>query len=134
MLVPPAELPGNQKGLWRFPSEIPLALLAALALGLLAVSSRRRPRQTIFAAAALIAALSTGCHHGSTVNPATPLGMTTLNISGIALDANGNSLGTSRTILGVDGQGFIIDVIASTGNGGGGGGILGGVSRRQNGF
>ena len=61
--------------------------------------------------------------------------MTDLNISGIALDANGNSFGTSRTILGVVGQGFIIDVIQSAGNGGGGGGgILGGVSRRQNGF
>ena len=135
MLVPHPRSPGNHQGLWRFPSGIPLALLAALALGLFAVSSRRRPQQTIFAAAALVAALLTGCHHGSAVSSATPLGMTDLNISGIALDANGNSLGTSRTIVGVVGQGFIIDVIQSTGNGGGGGGgILGGVSRRQNGF
>ena len=95
-----------------FPAGISLALLAALALGLFAASSRTRRQQTIFAGAALVAALLTGCHHGgSTISSATPTGTYAINVQGIAVDANGNSLKTSRIIQATNGSGFVLDVI-----------------------
>jgi hypothetical protein len=112
----PEPPPGARRFLWRFvwnfPGGVSLALLGALALGMFAAASRRRKHQTIFASAALVAALLTGCHHGSTAaSPATPTGTTAINIQGIALDANGNSLNTSRVIQGTNASGFILDVI-----------------------
>lgn len=51
-------------------------------------------------AIALFTLALTGCHkkNGSIVGSATPTGATVLTVTGSALDANGNSLGASRTL------------------------------------
>jgi hypothetical protein len=85
----------------------PLALLVFAALGAIALviaillitaaGSRRRVAPIVMGAG-FAAAILAGCHHKSAaVTTATPTGMTDLNILGSALDANGNSLNTSRT-------------------------------------
>jgi hypothetical protein len=86
------------------------ALIAIMAIALGMVMRRAR-RSMIFAAAAVIAVFI-GCHHGKVTSQATPVGATTLNIQAVALDANGNSLNTSRVIQGEQGVGFVLDVIA----------------------
>lgn len=79
-------------------------LAAFAALGLLTVgfalpgarSHRRLP--LTFACVGIAAAILTGCHHHSAiVTTATPTAATNLTILGNALDANGNSLNTSRS-------------------------------------
>lgn len=83
-----------------------LLILAALgAIGLLAaafatpqIADSKKRVPLIFACAALAAAVLTGCHHhGATITTATPTGVTSLKILGSAIDANGNSLNTSRS-------------------------------------
>ena len=88
------------------PIYLALLLLAAFgAIGLLiaafatleSADSRKRV-PLIFVCAGLAAAILTGCrHHAAIVTTATPVGVTTLKILGSAIDANGNSLNTSRS-------------------------------------
>jgi hypothetical protein len=54
----------------------------------------------VLGAIALVTLALTGCHkkNGSIVGSATPTGATVLTVTGSALDANGNSLGASRTL------------------------------------
>jgi hypothetical protein len=105
---PTGKYPGSPlaAGLGTATSRYPaLSLLAALgAIGPLVAGlaapykGRSRTRlPLIFACAGLAALILTGCHHhAAQVTAATPTGVTNLNVLGNALDANGNSLNTSR--------------------------------------
>ena len=105
---------------WPLSSALLLGLLAAAALGVRVAAWRRRKSSVIFAAAAMLALVLAGCHHGGAgVTSATPLGVSSINIQGIATDASGNTLNTSRIIQGTQGTGFLLDVIANAGTGGG---------------
>ncbi len=98
-----------------FPAPLILAILGTIALligWILAeigsVKGRRRV-PLVFAAAGIVAAALTGCHHSTAPgSPATPLGTTTMTFEAPALDANGNSLNASRP-----GPQIILDIVQS---------------------
>jgi hypothetical protein len=81
-----------------------LALLAAMAFiaggaySLVGATSRRMP--LLLGILVLAFAGLVGCHKksGSITRPGTPSGTATMTIVGTALDANGNSLGASRSL------------------------------------
>jgi hypothetical protein len=84
---------------------ISIALLATTFLAIRAFSRvcdgvKHANLRVGLAAIALFTLALTGCHkkNGSIVGSATPTGATVLTVTGSALDANGNSLGASRTL------------------------------------
>lgn len=106
---------------WRFPSRMWPAIFAVLALllGWLSAEPQRfAGRKRVPIALAIVGfAVATlmGCHHGngSIIGPATSVGTTNMIAIGKAVDANGNSLNTSRAMPQIT-----LDVIAQP-NGGG---------------
>lgn len=84
------------------PAVFVFAALGAIGLLVIAFSGeaaagRRRRSAVIVMCAGFSAAILTGCHHhGATTTTATPNAATTLTVLGNAIDANGNSLNTSR--------------------------------------
>ena len=105
----------------RFPSPLWPATFAALALflGWLSIAtgepSERKRLPVPLAIAGFAAAALMGCHHGngSIIGPATTVGTTNMIATGKAMDANGNSLNTSRSMPQIT-----LDVIAQSTGGG----------------
>ena len=106
----------------RFPSRLLLATFVAfvLFLGWLSAATeesagRKRLPFSLAIAGFAVAALM-GCHHGkgNIIGPATTVGTTTMTVTGKALDANGNSLNTSRPMPQI-----MLDVVAQPSGGGG---------------
>jgi len=84
---------------------ISIALLVATFLSMRAFSRdfegvKHAKFRVVLVAIALVTLALTGCHkkNGSIVGSATPTGATVLTVTGSALDANGDSLGASRTL------------------------------------
>jgi sugar lactone lactonase YvrE len=106
----------------RFPSPLLLATFAAfvLFLGWLSAateeSAGRKRLPVSLAIAGFAVAILMGCHHGkgNIIGPATTVGTTTMTVTGAALDANGNSLNTSRPMPQI-----MLDVVAQPSGGGG---------------
>ena len=92
----------------------------ALFLGWLSTAAGELARRTrvpvALALAGFTVAVLMGCHHGngSIVGPATTVGTTTMIVTGKAVDANGNSLNTSRPMPEI-----MLDVVAQPTGGGG---------------
>jgi sugar lactone lactonase YvrE len=106
----------------RFPPPLLLATCAAFALflgWLNATTEEPAGRKSLpftLAIAGFAVAVLMGCHHGKSniIGPATTVGTTTMTFTGKALDANGNSLNTSRPMPQIT-----LDVVAQPTGGGG---------------
>jgi sugar lactone lactonase YvrE len=106
----------------QFPPPLLLATFAAIALFLGRLSATtgestgRKGLPFTLAIAGFAVAILMGCHHGNSniIGPATTAGTTTMTVTGKALDANGNSLNTSRAMPQIT-----LDVVAQPTGGGG---------------
>ena len=93
------------------PSLALVAILCAMALNFGAWRASARSSSArfplLFGAAILVAALIAGCHHSDSTTPstATPVGTTTLSMTGSAIDSQGNPMNASR------GMQFILDIV-----------------------
>jgi Abnormal spindle-like microcephaly-assoc'd, ASPM-SPD-2-Hydin len=121
-LVAPGPRSRDPLGGRRFPPPRGLAILGALALflGWLNAAKReptgRKRLPIALAVAGFASVVLIGCHHGNStiVGPATTVGTSTMIVTGKAVDANGNSLNTSRPMPQI-----VLDVVAQPTGGGG---------------
>jgi sugar lactone lactonase YvrE len=121
-LVAPEPRSRNPLDGGRFPPPLLLATFAVIALLLGRLSARteestgRKRLPFTLAIAGFAVAILMGCHHGkgNIIGPATTAGTTTMTVTGKALDANGNSLNTSRPMPQIT-----LDVVAQPTGGGG---------------